>query len=246
MTSLHPKGTARERLLLIGGAGTGKTTAHLSIAKKVPTSKFFVLDSDFAIDRMIENENLPNVEHRLAIEWTDYVEGVKEYQAKMTTDDWLVIDFLSPAWDAVQAWYVDQIHGKDIDAYFIEARKKKTKGNPLDGDTDWGIINKAYKAFVNILLRTPGHILCTAPAKAIGERDDPQLKATFGAYGVRPEGQKHTAHVFHTILWMTKTRVGEYQMTTIKDRGRREVEKAPVADFAGSYLMAVAGWRPGS
>lgn len=243
--SLHPKGAARERILAVGPAGVGKSSAYLSIARKCPESTIYVLDSDYAIERMLENENLSNVEHRLVTDWEGYVEGVKDFQKKMTADDWLVIDFISGAWDAVQSYFVDQIHGKDLDAYFLEARKKKAKGNPLEGDTDWGVINKLYKAWLNILLGgTPGHIFATAQAKALGDRDDPSVKQMYGAVGVRPEGQKHLGHSFHSVLLFGKTRLGEYNFSTVKDRARREVERAPMAEFATSYLLPIAGWRP--
>lgn len=246
MAGLVSKATARERILVVGGSGTGKSTTYISAARKSPDATFYVCDSDFAIDRMLEGENLPNVTHRLTIDWADYVKNVKDFQAQMKPDDWLVIDFISTAWDAVQAYYVDQVHGKDVDAYFLEARKKKAKGNPLDGDTDWGIINKIYKAWMtNLLAKTPGHILATAPAKALGDRDDPAVKALYGAAGVRAEGQKHLAHSFHTVLLLGKTRMGEYQLTTIKDRNRREVEKAALGEFATDYLLKIAGFRPG-
>ncbi len=249
MTSLHPKGATRERILLFGPSGTGKSSAYLSIARKCPDSTFYVLDSDFAIERMLESENLPNVEHRLVVDWEGYVEGVKDFQAKMSSDDWLVIDFISTAWEAAQGYFIDQIHGKDMDAYFLEARKKKAKGNPLEGDTDWGVINKLYKAWMNILIaKTPGHIFATAQAKAVGDRDDPAVKQLYTGVGARPEGQKNLAYSFHSVLLTGKTRMGEYNFTTVKDRGRREVEKMAVSEaagFAGAYLLPVAGWRPG-
>ncbi len=44
-----------ERIILMGGPGSGKTTAWLNIAelhrKTKSTSKFYVLDTDFAVER---------------------------------------------------------------------------------------------------------------------------------------------------------------------------------------------------
>lgn len=245
MPGLATKAGARERILVFGGAGTGKSTTWVELAQRCPDDTFYVLDSDFAVERMTQDLGLTNVEVTVALEWADFVEGVKTAQAKMKPNDWLVIDFIAPAWDAAQAYFTDQIFGKDIAAYFLEARKKKAKGNPLDGDTDWGVINKIYKAWMNNLLaKTPGHILATAPAKAVGDRDDPGVKAMFGSVGVRPEGQKHLAYAFHTVLLLLKHRNGEWQFTTVKDRQRREVEKAPMSSFVNSYMVPIAGWRP--
>jgi hypothetical protein len=45
-----------------------------------------------------------------------------------------------------------------------------------------------------------------------------------------------------TVLWLTKKRIGEWYITTIKDRGRKELEDQAVGDFAEDYLQAIAGW----
>lgn len=245
MTGLAPKGTARERILVYGASGVGKSTAYISIARRCPESRFFVLDSDFAIDRMLESENLTNVQHRLATDWEGYVEGTRDFQKEMGPNDWLVIDFISTAWDCVQAWYSEQVFGKDIDSYFLERRKAKAKGNAFDGDADWTIINRAYKAWTKILLgNTPGHLFATGMSRAVGERDDAAVKQVYAATGQRVEGQKHLANSMHTVLLLGKTRTGEYHMTTVKDRARKEMEKQTFTDFASAYLVGIAGWRP--
>lgn len=83
----------------------------------------------------------------------------------------------------------------------------------------------------------------TAEQAAIDKNDDKEVKAAFGAYGVKPKGQKRLGHVPMTVLWLTKSRVGAWAMTTIKDRGRTEVEDEPLTNFAKDYLMEVAGWK---
>lgn len=241
--SLAPKSPVKERILATGGPGSGKTSAWLSIAKKNPDSHFYVIDSDFAVDRMLDGKSLTNVTHDVATEWTEFVELTRKYQKAMKPNDWLVIDFISPAWNAVQAWYVEQVFGKDIDAYFVDRRKAKAK-NDLEGDTDWKVINKAYGAWATMLLKTPGHLFATAPVKAVGDRDDAATKQLYALHGVKPEGQKMLSHQFHTVLMLSRARGGEFQMSTVKDRERREVNKAEVKDFALSYLLSVAGWRP--
>ena len=256
--NLKPKGNARERILLYGGAKVGKTSAYLSIARKCPNSTIHVLDSDLAMERMVEgHSDLANVRVHDVDTWTDYVESAKTAVAAMPTytidtpngpktvsDDWLVVDFLSGAWDAVQTWYIDKKFGKAPEDYFTAHAIAAKKGNPLDGDKDWSVINKNHKAFMNILLRSPGHVLGTATAKALGDRDDVQLQTMFQVVGQRPEGQKGLAHAFHTIILLSKNRAGEHQMTTVGDRERRLVSNAPLSDFAMNYLVPIAGWRP--
>ena len=41
-----------------------------------------------------------------------------------------------------------------------------------------------------------------------------------------------------------KGRKGEYTLSTVKDRGRDDVEDAELNDFAKDYLQGVAGWKP--
>lgn len=244
MTGLKPKGVARERILALGGAKVGKTSAYLSIAKKCPESTVHVLDSDFAMDRMLEGGDFPNVEVTTVDGWVDYVEGVKAVCAKAKPDDWLVIDFLSGAWDAVQTWYIDKRYGMAPEDYFTKHELANKKGNALEGDTDWGVINKNHKALMSLIKRAPCHVFATATSRTVGDRDDAGLKSTFGAVGSRPEGQKHLSHDFHTLVLFKKSRLGEFQMTTVGDRQRTLVENVPVKEFATDYLLKVAGWRP--
>lgn len=114
----------------------------------------------------------------------------------------------------------------------------------FDGFTDWSVINPEYRRLQNMLLRCPGHVYCTAEVDAVDSaRDNTETKGLFGAYGVKPRGQKRTAHIFQTVLLMKKKRIGEWTMTTVKDRGRKEVEDVEVGDFGVRYLRRVAGWK---
>ena len=250
--SLQPRTNARERVLAIGGPGVGKSTGILHIARKIPTSQFYVLDTDFAFERMLTGDNEAlhadnggNVHVRVATEWADYTAAIPEYQQQMSRDDWLVIDMIGPAWDSVQEFYTDRVFGKDIDQFFLEARTSQKKGSAFDGRKDWGVINKLYKSWVlGVIGKTPGHIYATTGITALSEDDDRALRNLFGAYGVKPVGQKANAHMFHTVLLLSKGRVGEWRMTTVKDRERAEVENQPVTDFAIEYLLKIARWRP--
>jgi hypothetical protein len=245
VATLRPKiADDPERILILGGPKVGKTSAYLSIAAACPDVTMYVLDSDNAMRRMLSARPLPNVQVTPIDTWEDYVEGVRAVVAKAKPEDWLVIDFLSGAWDAVQAWYIEKRFGKTAEDYFTAHVAAAKKGNPLEGDTDWMAINKNHKAFMNMVKKAPCNVLATSTAKALGDRDDASLKSTYGLLGIRPEGQKHLSHDFHTLLVLSKTVRGEYQMTTAGDRERSVLEKAPLQDFAKDYLLRVAGWRP--
>lgn len=259
-TNLRPPIRPRELILAMGVGGTGKSTAILEVARLCPDDTFYALDSELQnFNRLLATQftDVQNVEVTPVEEWSDWVDAIPKISAKMERDDWLIVDSATPTWDGVQAWFVDKIHGQDIDEWFIAKRQhnesiKSSKDNKevkgfaaLSGsDGDWQVINKVYfKHFYNALLKVPGHVYMTAEQAAIDKNDDKEVKAAFGAYGVKPKGQKRLGHVPMTVLWLTKSRVGAWAMTTIKDRGREEVEDEPLNNWAKDYLMAVAGWK---
>jgi hypothetical protein len=163
---------------------------------------------------------------------------------KATPEDWIVVDFVGSSWEAVQEWYVGEIYRQDIDEFFMDARKNMRSGNPLDGWKDWSIINRAHKSFMNDLIhRNPAHTYLTAVGEPLRDTDDKALKATFGAFGIRPKGQKHLGHQVHTILLLQTMRPGEWYMNTIKDRERTPHEGTKLKDFVVDYLVATASWR---
>ena len=154
----QPKMTTRERILTFGVQGVGKSNAILTVAKKVPTSTFYVIDTDYsesyarALDS--EYEGLTNVEITRVSpdDWENMIPAIEEISAKMSPDDWLIFDSMSPTWESVQEWFIEKVHGQDIDDYFMEVRMKKenTKGKDskslgaLEGWMDWPVINKVY------------------------------------------------------------------------------------------------------
>lgn len=254
--TLRPKISPRERILTFSTFGAGKSNALLTIARKCPTDTFHVLDNDFAYERLLATDfaDLSNVHVTNCDEWQDYIPTIKRIGGDMGRDDWLVLDSTTATWDAVQGWFVEQIHGESIEEYFMEVRAKKAANRnsdkkslgALEGWMDWPVINKQYVRLYNALLNVTGHLYLTAELTVLGSEsdEDRETKALFGPHGVKPKGQKRLGHIPHTVLLLSKSRTGEYRMTTVKDRGRREVEQEPVTDFSKDYLMRLGGWRP--
>lgn len=264
--SLKPVIVPRERILLFGVGGTGKSNAAMTIAEKV-SSNLYVLDNDLSYDRLLWTEYQSLGETgRMAIEdidvteWQGYIDVIKEWtvdsaqgpnsfehKGKRYSDDWLVIDSATPTWDAVQSWYVEQVFGTDTAAHMLKLRTStkdhKEFNKALANDMQWQIINKEYAKLIALLLRWPGHLLLTAEQAAISEDEGKDVKAAFGPYGVKPKGNKRLGHLTSTVLWMTKQRSGQWFMTTVKDRGRGELIESPVDNFAADYLMAIGGWK---
>lgn len=254
--ALHTTKNSAERILALGGFGTGKSHGWLSIARLSQATgsdaKFYVLDTDFAIERMLEEDfaDLTNVVHWLAPEWEDCEEFSRKIIPQIRPlQDWIVVDMMDITWDLIQAWYTQQIWQEDIGTFFLEARKqlKGEKGNlqPFSGWTDWQVINKVYQSWIaRMLFKSRAHVYLTTKADPISvDRDSKEVVSMYGAFGVRPKGQKALGNQVHTILLFSLLRKNDWRITTVKDRGRDYFEGEALKDFAYQYLVQCAGWE---
>lgn len=258
---MYPTSNARERILLFGKEGTGKTHAWNTWAawyRRTNTpGRFYVLDTDNAVDRMSDaygEDYRENVQASDAYVWDDYITLVNDAYTSGTKDDILVVDLIDKAWDAVQDYYIEQTTGKEPGAWFLEFRKEGGKGSPLAGEfgINWQIINKLYSAFIGKVIRFPGHVICCAPSDTIQQPDSSgkggdskDILETFGRFGVKAKGQKALGHQFHTVLLTTSKQDG-WGITTVKDRSRERVKNQTMTDFVLNYLRPIGGWEIGT
>lgn len=264
--AFHNPADVRERLVVMGGPGAGKTRGWLSIAdfsqKTGSDAQFYVIDTDFVVEYMLEVgfPHLRNVTWAEVGDWDEYMQAVEMFQRKIKKGDWMVGDLFSNAWETVQEAYTERAYGTDMASHFIERKKVASKKSEegFEGSADWGIIKPMYRQFVTrFFYRHPGHVYACTGARALQRdgkwKDTNENIAWFDHLGFRPEGEKRTAHHAHTVLMMKKRRYGdttEYVWATGKDRERKDradvslgTEEQP-GSFAKSYLMGVAGWRP--
>ena len=253
VTLVSPYGF-KERMLLVGGGGVGKTNAVLSIARKVK-GKFWVIEDDVspAYQRALETDfcDLTNVDVTEVNGWEEFAaELAKAVEKGNPEEDWLVIDSVSPSWDAVAAWYNDMVHeGKSLSEYMVEVRARTANLNAFQSefgaDGKYQFINKEYfEKVYGELRKWKGHLIITAEADLLSDKErDQSIKDVFGHTGVKPKGQKKLHHVTHTVLVLGKRGPGDYWMTTGKDRNRSDMERQSVRDFAVDYLKGVAGWK---
>lgn len=227
----------RERILLFGGWGAGKSYAIESIARHCHV---VVVDTDAAWARTQALSPDLDVE---VVDVTDasWPEVLAAVSRELDPDAWLAVDMLGPLWDLCQEHYVSTVYGKDKAAYFLAAREQGRRGT-LDGLKDWSVINAMWAQLANVLLRKRCHLVATAGARELmGELEDAEVRSVYGPLGVRPSGNKRMGHLFSTVVFMQKTK-GGWSMTTVKDRGRKAFEREPVVDFAVQYLVG-AGWE---
>lgn len=259
---------AREKILLYGGFGSGKTYAALSVAKWAQKtgsdSHFYCLDTDDAIERMLDDpsfSDLENLDVHPATEWEDYLSFLKVAKAAKRRD-WIIVDLFCKAWAAIQDHYIDQVFGS-AESFFIQAQaemqaridkakdlklKKKlenlAQSSPLDGWRDWGTINRAYRYFTDRLFKaTKANLICCAKGKALGDKESDGIRDLYGEFALKPAGQKDSGHDFHTVLFLKRTKTGLYQLSTAKDRSRTSLTAAKNKDLVKSYLLKVGGWE---
>lgn len=260
----------RERILAEGIKGTSKSYQWLLMARwlKPRGVKFRVCDTDDAIQRMLETEFqdlIPeeggNVYVYPVFDWPEYTK-VKDVLMKESVEgDWNVIDMADNAWKAIQSYYVSEVFKKDIGDYFLEQRLKlreqadmvvtkkgKVKASKLDtlsGWIDWVVINKMYDDFMlPLIYRSKAHLYMTSSVSVVSKDDDSDVRELYGPLGVKPTGQKNLAHQVHTeFLFSRGDDINTWEITTVKDRGRRLFDKAPLISLPKQYFTVVAGWE---
>lgn len=259
--ALHKDLASRERILLYGGFGSGKSHCWGKIGEYLrrgePMGRVFVGDTDMAAERVLEgwDDAGANIFPTDLEGWDDYMAFVVKSRAMGKADDWLVVDMVDKAWDTVQGEFVDKAFGKDIDEWFLEFRKDHPEGgHALAGSygTNWTVINKMYQKWIMNVLRFPGHVLLISPADPVQEPgrdgkggDSEVVRDLYGRTGFKPKGQKSLGHQMSTVIFMQtiQTRETTWKMTSIKDRNRELMKGADNKDFVMDYLVRRAGWK---
>jgi len=234
-----------ERIMTFGTQGTGKSFALLTIARRIPTATFHVIDTDMsesynrALDMTFTDLTNVIVHRADPDDFMDMYNTAKKVAAMVKPGDWLVVDGLTVAWAAVQSWFFTNAYGVDEDEFFMKLKK----GQIEEDGANWTVINKRYFKLTHEIFKTAGHLYITAESTPLGKKEESETQKRFGAFGVKPAGQKRLGHMPNTVLLFTKMRTGMYQMSTVKDRDRMEMAGQPFGDFGVDYLVNVAGWK---
>ena len=253
-----------ERLLVEGMKGTGKSYQWLLLARALQSTGaiFHVIDCDDAIERMLETE-FPdlleggNVIVHPVFDWPDYLTARDEITSVAKPNDWIIGDMIDNAWKAVQSYFVEQVFKQDIGDYFLAARidlaskgdktdRGKTARNlqPMKGWVDWIVVNRLYDSFMLPLLKTRAHLYFTTGVNIVSSDDDEATRDLYGPFGVTPRGQKNLPHQVHTefLFQQDAGKMNSWQISTVKDRGRKYFDHAPLIDLTTQYFMKVVGW----
>jgi hypothetical protein len=240
----------RERILLMGGWGVGKSTAAVKVAERAD-GKMFVIDTTYEGDRNFQG--MDGVEVNRVEDWDAYLDTVRRVRGVGSDNDWLVVDRIDPVWDMAQAGFSEKAFGKEIGDWFVEFKADGKSGHPFAGEygVNWAVIKRMYASFMTEVMRWPGHVIVTAKAEPVQQPsrdgsyagDSAELRGVFGKFGVRPAGEKNLGFMFHTVLLLNEVRQGEWTYTTIRDRNREQVEGRQMKNFVTSYLVPIANWK---
>ena len=256
MLTPRPGSRAKERIVGYGPMNSGKTFASTTLADMYRRTNtpghFHVISTEWqAYDRALElYDDCENVTVVEALDWAEMVDRTVGIANKATSDDWLVFDSIGNAWSFVQDDYCAQRWGTSGKEYFGELRDRGG-----ESEINWSIVNARYQGWMNPnVLRFPGHVYATspaeelrAPAKSGKESEAKEIRQLYSRYGLKPTGQKRLGFMFHSILLMTSPSKGVYDITTVDDHARQQLDHVEVAGppfgFVQTYLMDVAHWE---
>lgn len=224
----------REKALLMGKAGSGKTNAWMSIAdlsqQTGATRTFFAMETDRsqAVERYLSttHSHLTNIQHRLCLDYDSQIAAMATWLGQATAEDFLIVDLFAPS------FYSEAQAKADDEMKVTSAQEREMRY--------WNVVKFHYQKLTNKVLEWPGHVLATAGVKKPYQRKDEEMAAAFG--GLEVDGQGATRHLFLTNLIFDMVRPGDWRMSTLKDVGRKYCEGEPVSDFGLQYLVSIAGW----
>lgn len=106
------------------------------------------------------------------------------------------------------------------------------------------VINRVYRQlWVKLIVpNMPANLYIATATSQIEKQDEKEIQESFSFLGVKPSGQKHLPYGMHTILYLDRIKEG-WRVTTVKDRGRKYLDKQKLISLPHQYLLSVAGWR---
>ena len=237
----------KERILLMGSPGTGKSQQLINIVNFVGTN-VYVVDLEDKLSAMLERTGIPkNMKLQTAFTWeelkADENSVFDQIMKQATPGEWIAIDRVDLAWSFVQKWYTENKYQQELADVMMEKAKGIKKSfmvAPRFDQGSWQVINAAYEGFITgILYRSRCNILLTCGIAEVDQNQSNPLDA-YGNIRVKPRGQKELGHQPHSVFLLTQEKVGRksaWYLTTAKDLpGRVLFDKEDLFDFAFQYL----------
>jgi hypothetical protein len=253
---LHGPERRRERVLIYGRPGSGKSSAWTDLAlwreRTKASWRIHLADTDHAWEAMDPDgrfDDFLTVKDLSVNDFHTWPKWAKDTAAVVARDDWLVVDMIDKAWEGAQNFYWDQVgDGASLADIFLRNQTDDKFHMAGDHGANWGVINKYYASFYQTIVNANCNVMCIAPAKEVGDSEKAAVKAQYKV-GWKAQGQKDLLHGFHTVLFAAEAGEGKWVYTTVKERnppgqeGRKMLKGEKVNGFVTTYLVGVAGWR---
>lgn len=247
--------SAPERIGLYGIEGSGKTKAIAEISAQYRRDQtlgtfHWITAERNSLTRLSDGyadfwEN--NVAHTFR-SWVELREATTAVLGDITSDDWICVENSDRHWQLVRDTYDEHRAKRDN----IDLSDMFAIVPPDDDRGRWDRINPEYYRWFDPLWgeTNPAHLIMTAPQTSVvvaGPKskweDSADLKSLYLHLGFRPDTQKAWSARMHTVIWMQRPRIGEWTMTSVKDRERELMQDVPVLTFPASYLVPKGGWE---
>jgi len=241
-----------ERVLLMGGPGTGKTYHIAEVCRWLAErdKEMWVLDLEDKVEAFLAGQGgIPeNMHLKVALMWEEIREVIDEWKGKVKVGNWVAVDRVDLSWPMTQRWYTQQRFKEELADRMLKSAQSITPSAmmiPRFAEGAWQVINENYDYFItNILYLFRCNVLLTAGVRASG--DDVSPFETFSNVGVVPRGQKELPHQPHSVLLLgnetERDRLGKvvsrsWHYTTAKDLpGREYADKEMLFSFPLQYL----------
>lgn len=245
----------RERVLIMGPPGSGKTFQLLKIAEwvhedlKKPVG---IIDLEDKISAFLESTygeipkwmNLKVAVEREKSQWETLTEIVKSLG--VPPEGWILVDRMDLSWPAVQRWYTRQKYDEELADRMLaisKSMKKAAMFTPRFDQGAWQVINEAYESCImGLLYKARCNVVFTTGIRGVEENSPQDI---FGNLGVSPRGQKEIGHQPHSVFLLLQRRVGKdlsWEIITAKDLPNRErFDVSPLFNFAQQYFVGTCG-----
>jgi hypothetical protein len=238
----------KERILVIGGPESGKTTALIQVAIATPHLKWFAFDTEYSIERassffggIPDNVEIVTGENGMPATTSESMSwGMKQtvYPYLMDNPGGILIDMVENVYDRAKERHAES------KGYSLADMQARTASRGRSGDVsinedwnagDWSIISKYFYEVLQVAaVQLPSHLVATAAQKPLITNDggklggasylahDKKLVAIWEGYGSVPEGPRKLSHNFDTAFGLEATGLAKktYRLSCAKERAR--------------------------
>ena len=235
----------RERILLMGAPGTGKSTQLLNVVNYVNEFGIHahVIDLEDKLTALLGNQIPKNMTLYTCVEWEELIDARDKILTTCKPDEWIFVDRVDLAWNFVQRFFSTKKYNIELAERLLDKSidmKKRAMFIPRFDAGDWPTINENYESFIGfVFYRSRCNALVTSGIRAV----DPDSKNDIDIFslGINPRGQKELGHQPISAFLLQDAKKGkehDYLITTAKEgtKNRVQFDHETLYDFTAQYL----------